>query len=239
MRLLSHTLGIFINPNKAWQAIRADRHSFIQVFFSHVPFLALIPCVAGYIGVTWVGFTVGTHSAKLTALSGLTLVVATYFAILAGVYLFGEFINWMAKSFGVKGDMDSHHYEGTALAVFVTAPIFVSGITLLYPHVWLNVGVTMLAICYAIYLLFAGIPVLMRMSREQAFIYSCSVVTVGLVMLVSVLIGSVILWSLGVGPVYQHDYVATDKPATALSGTAVAGSPAFQRCSRGTKSRAV
>lgn len=204
MRLLGHTIGIFTHPDKTWKAIRADRHSYLQVFFTHVPILALIPVIAGYIGVTYVGFELGGHLTKLTPQSAGILALVTYIAMVVGVYLLGEFINWMAKSYGVEGDEPTRHYEGTALATFVTTPIFLASIVLIYPHLWLTVAAVGLAGCYSIYLLFEGIPILMNMNRERAFLYACAVVTVALVMMVTVMIVSVILWSLGVGPVYQY-----------------------------------
>lgn len=206
MKLLSHTIGIFTNPDKEWQAIRADKHSFVQVFLSHVPILALIPCVAAFIGVTKVGFTLGGHVAKLTPASAGMLAVVTYIALLAGIYLVGEFINWMAKAYGVEDDEPTRHYEGTALAVFVTTPVLLAGIVMLYPHLWLVVTVMGLAAVYSVYLLYEGIPILMNMSKDRAFMYASAVLTVGLVMMVTVMICSVIIWTMGVGPVYQHHY---------------------------------
>ncbi|WP_226665796.1 Yip1 family protein [Microbulbifer aggregans] len=206
MKLLSHTIGIFTNPDREWKAIRSDRHSFLQVFFSHVPILALIPCIAGYIGVTVFGFKLGGHAAKLTPTSAASLALATYIALLVGIYLLGEFINWMAKAYGVEGDEPTRHYEGTALAVFVTTPVLLAGIVLLYPHLWLVVTVMGLAGAYAVYLIYEGIPILMNMSKERAFLYAGAVLTVGLVMMVTMLVTSVIVWTMGVGPVYQHAY---------------------------------
>ncbi|AQQ68513.1 Yip1 family protein [Microbulbifer agarilyticus] len=204
MRLLSHTIGIFTNPDKEWQAIRSDKHSFVQVFLSHVPILALIPVISAYIGVTQVGFSVGDNVQKLTPGSALSLAVITYFSLLFGVYIFGEFINWMAKSFKVEGDEETRHYEGTALAVFVTTPIFLVGFIGLYPNLWLNAAVTLAATAYSVYLIYEGIPILMNIDKERAFVYASSVITVGLVLLVTVRIGTVILWSMGIGPVYQN-----------------------------------
>ncbi|WP_250464443.1 Yip1 family protein [Microbulbifer litoralis] len=204
MRLLSHTIGIFTNPDKEWEAIRADRHSFLQVYLSHVPILALIPSVAAYIGVTRVGFELGGHLSRLTPNSAAVLAVVMYFAILLGVYLLGEFINWMARSYGVEDDEATRHYEGTALAVFVTTPIFIASLILLYPHVWLAVAVIGLAGIYSVYLIYEGIPILMNMGKERAFLYAGAVITVALVMMVTVMVGSVILWTMGIGPVYQH-----------------------------------
>lgn len=204
MRLLSHTIGIFTNPDKEWKAIRADRDSFVQVFLSHVPFLALIPCIAGYIGVTRFGFQIGDRLVKLTPGSAAALSIVTYVSLVVGVYLFGEFINWMARSYGVEDEEPRRHYEGTALAVFVTTPIFLAGIVSIYPNLWLNAAVTGLAGIYSVYLIYEGIPILMNINKERAFMYAGAVITVGLVLLVGVRIGAVILWSMGIGPVYQH-----------------------------------
>ena len=203
MALLDHTLGILLHPDSEWKAIRNERHSFFQVFLSHVPLLALIPVLATYYGVTQVGWVIGGgERVWLTAESAMTLCAMTYFAFLLGVYAFGEFINWMAKTYGVGDSDERRHYEGTALAVYVTVPVFLAGIVAVYPDIWLNAFVTLAAASYSVYLIYEGIPILMNIPKERAFMYATSVVTVGLVMMVVVRIGSVLLWSFGVGPVY-------------------------------------
>lgn len=205
MALLQHTLGIFLHPDSEWKSIRNEKkeHSFKQVFISHVPLLALIPSVSFFIGVTQVGWSIGSQEPiKLTLMSALELCGLTYFALLFGVYALGEFINWMAKTYGVKDPEEERHYEGTALAVYVTTPVFLVGIFGLYPDLWLNAAATMIAGAYAVYLVYEGIPILMNISKEQAFMFATSVVTIGLVLMVIVRVGSVMLWSLGVGPVY-------------------------------------
>ena len=203
MAILQHTLGILLHPDSEWKAIRNERHSFLQVFVSHVPILALIPCVSFYYGVTQVGWSIGGGDpVKLTAESALSLCVLTYIAMLLGVLVLGEFINWMAKTYGVTDDAETRHYEGTALAVYITVPVFLVGIFGVYPEMWLYATVTVLAGCYSVYLVYEGIPILMNISKERAFMYASSVVTVGLVLLVVVRVGSVILWGIGFGPVY-------------------------------------
>ncbi len=203
MAILEHTLGIMLHPDSEWKAIRNERHSFLQVFVSHVPFLALIPAVAAYFGVTQVGWTVGGgEPVKLTSNSALSLCVLTYVAMLLGVYVLGEFINWMSKTYGVGDSEEKRHYEGTALAVYVTTPIFLAGVVHAYPDMWINAVVLLAAAAYAVYLVYEGIPILMNISSDRAFMYASSVVTVVLVMVVVVRVGSVILWGLGIGPQY-------------------------------------
>lgn len=205
MAMLQHTLGVFINPDREWQRIRNERHSFIRVFLVHTPLLALIPVIAAYFGVTQVGWSVGNGGVvKLTAESALLLCAGAYIAQLAAVYILGEYINWMSRSFGVTGDESQRHYEGTALAVYSSTPMMLAGIVLIYPQLWVVASVFILAACYSVYLIYEGIPILMNIPKERGFIYASSVITVGLVLAVVVLVATVIVWGAGFGPIYTN-----------------------------------
>ena len=203
MAFLDHTIGIMTQPASEWKLIREDKASFKQVFLSHVPFLALIPAIASFVGVTQVGWSVGDGApVKLTMSSAISLCVLTYFALLGGVYILGEFINWMSKTYGVQGPEDRIHYDGTALAVYVTTPLMLAGIFMLYPALWLNAIVLTLAGAYSVYLIYEGIPILMKLDKDRSFMYASSVVTVGLVLMVTAMISTVLIWGMGVGPVF-------------------------------------
>ena len=203
MAMLQHTLGVFLNPDREWQRIRSERHSFMRVFMVHTPLLALVPVIAGYFGVTQVGWSIGNGGiVKLTAESALMLCIGAYLAQLLAVYILGEYINWMSRSFGVPDDIPQRHYEGTALAVYSSAPMMLAGIVLLYPQLWVVAGVFIVAACYSIYLIYEGIPILMNIPKERGFIYASSVITVSLVLFLVVLVVTVLVWGIGVGPVY-------------------------------------
>lgn len=203
MAILDHTLGIFLHPDAEWKAIRNEKTSFQQVFLSHVPFLAIIPCVAAFFGVTKVGWTVGDgETIRLEMFSALSFCVLAYFAFLAGVYIFGEFVNWMSKTYGVRDSKERRHYEGTALAVYVTTPLFLAGASIAYPEPWFVMSAIVIAGTYAVYLVYEGTPILMNIDKDRAFMYSSSIVTIGLVLLVTVMISTVLIWGMGMGPVY-------------------------------------
>ncbi len=205
MAMLQHTLGVFINPDREWQRIRNERHSFIRVFLVHTPLLALIPAIAAYFGVTQIGWSVGNGGVvKLTVQSALWLCLGAYVAQLVAVYILGEYINWMSRSFGVADDAHQRHYEGTALAVYSSAPMMLAGIILLYPQLWVVASVFIVAACYSVYLIYEGIPILMNIPKERGFIYASSVITVGLVLAVVVLVATVIVWGSGFGPIYTN-----------------------------------
>ena len=203
MALLDHTLGIMTHPDEEWAAIKKQKSSFRQVFLSHVPFLAAIPAVAYFFGLTQVGWTIGDGAAvKLTVNSALSLCALTYVALLAGVYILGEFINWMAKTYGVDGSEERRHYAGTAMAVYITTPLMLAGAVTAYPMLWLDAIVIMAAATYSVYLIYEGVPILMSLDKDRAFMYSSSIVTVGLVLMVTAMIATVIIWGMGLGPVF-------------------------------------
>ena len=87
-------------------------------------------------------------------------------------------------------------------AAYTATPLFIGGLAALYPNLWLAMAVGTAAICYTVYLLYVGIPTFMGIPNDEGFMFSSSVLAVGLVVLVAMIACSVILWGFGVGPVY-------------------------------------
>lgn len=203
MTVLQHSYGIMIHPSSEWQIVREEKSSFKQLFVGHVPFLALIPAIASFVGVTQIGWSFGdSEPVRLTINSALSLSALTYVALLIGVFVFGEFINWMARTYGVSEPEEQRHHAGTALAVCATTPLFLAGVFLIVPNLWLNAAAMMVAGAYSLYLIFKGLPVLMNIDKDRAQMYAYSIITVGMVMMVTTLIGTVLVWGMGIGPVY-------------------------------------
>ncbi|WP_188150009.1 Yip1 family protein [Teredinibacter waterburyi] len=203
MAILQHTFGIMTNPAAEWLLIRNENSSFKQVFLGHVPILALIPAISAFYGVTQVGWSVGSADpVKLSVDSAVALCVLTYVALMVGVFVFGEFINWMSRTYGVSDTEERRHHAGTALAVCVTTPLFLVGIFNVVPSIWVNAAAMLVAGSYSVYLIYEGLPVVMNINKERAFMYASSVITVGLVLMVTAMIGTVLVWGMGVGPVY-------------------------------------
>lgn len=203
MGFFQHTFGILFKPEVEWRAIRDQQKSSIQVYVTHVPFLALIPVLCAYYGVTEVGWRVADGSpVRLTGSSALALCALSYVALLVSIFTLGEFINWMSKTYGAASSPERRHYESMALAVYASAPFLLAGVANLYPDLWLVASMMGLAGCYAIYLMYRGMPILMGIPEDRAFMYVTSVVTVALVLIVSTMIVTVVVWGMGIGPVY-------------------------------------
>jgi hypothetical protein len=194
---LSHVWGLMTAPEQEWKAIKKERCTIGKCYCSHVLLLALIPAVAGYIGTTMVGWQVTSREVhRLTPDSALTIAILFYITMLVAVFTIGKLIHWMGQTYGSRQPLA----QCIALAAYTATPLFLIGVMLLYPLLWLNLLLGLPALAYSVYLLYSGVPVMMGVSKERGFLFASAVLAVGLVVLVGVLAASVILWGVGLGP---------------------------------------
>jgi len=197
--LLSHVWGLLSNPEKEWKSIRKENCTIGKCYCSHVLVLAAIPPVAGYFGTTQVGWQVVSREvSKLTPESALWIGMLSYLTILMAVITIGKLIHWMGKTYGSRQTLP----QCIALAAYTATPLFLSGVMLLYPMLWLNLLLGLPVLAYTVYLLYTGVPIIMGITKDRGFLFSSAVLAVGLVALVAVLAATVILWDIGAGPVF-------------------------------------
>lgn len=198
--ILDHVWGLLSNPRREWETIRDEPCSIGKCYVSHTIILAALPPICAFFGATQVGWSSGiSPTVKLTAGSALQIAIAFYLAMLIGVYLMGRTMHWMATTYGSKPELE----RCVMLAAYTATPLFLAGVIALYPLLWLNMLVGLAALAYTIYLLYTGVPIVMRISNEQGFLFSSAVLTVGMVVLVGMLAVTVLLWGLGIGPSFM------------------------------------
>ncbi|WDE03569.1 YIP1 family protein [Thalassomonas viridans] len=197
--ILNHIWGLYAHPREEWQTIE-KRHESLMYSLVHILTVALIPSICGYYAAAHIGWTIGAGDPiKLTQTSAAVMAVAMYFALIAGVFCLAYLIHWMAKTF----DSTPNFTQSLELAAYTATPLLMVGVVALVPILWVMVLAVMVAMCYSVYLLYSGVPIMMNIPEEKGFIYSSSVVTCGLVMLVAMMATTVILWSMGLGPQYM------------------------------------
>jgi len=197
--ILGHVWGLFSHPEAEWKSIRKENCTIGRCYCSHVLLLAAIPPIAGYIGTTQVGWQIVTSEVhRLTHQSALWIAILSYLTILVAVFTIGKMIHWMGQTYGTKQTLP----QCIALAAYTATPLFLIGIMLLYPVLWLNLLIGLVALAYTVYLLYLGVPIVMGVTKERGFLFSSAVLAVGLVALVAVLAATVILWDIGIGPAF-------------------------------------
>lgn len=197
--MINHVWGLFAHPGQEWQEITGEERNVGHLHLGEVMALAAIPAISAFIGTTQVGWSIGGgEPVKLTEGSALQLTLLSYLAMLAGVAVMGGFIHWMSRTYDASPTL----VQCIVFAAYTATPLFVGGLAALYPHIWLGMIVGTAAICYTTYLLYVGLPTFMNIPSDEGFLFSSSVLAVGLVVLVAILALSVIMWGMGVGPIY-------------------------------------
>lgn len=198
--MIQHVVGLFTHPDREWHQIRNEQaHSIGQSYLGHTLLLAAIPAVSAFFGTTRIGWTMGTSApVQLTTSTAMSMALLSYLAMLGGVAIMGAFIHWMARTY----NRDPSIARCVEFATYTATPLFIGGLAALYPHLWLGMLAGAMAICYTTYLLFVGLPTFMGVASDEGFLFASSVLAVGLVVLVTIMAFTVIIWGLGMGPVY-------------------------------------
>jgi hypothetical protein len=196
--ILNHIWGLYAHPKDEWQTIE-KRHESLMYSLMHILVVALIPSICGYYAAAHIGWTIGVgEPIKVSQSSAQIMAVAMYVALVSGVFALAYLIKWMAKTFDSKPSF----IQCLVLAAYTATPMLMVGITTLFPVLWFVALAGLAAVSYSIYLLYSGVPIMMNIPEEKGFIYSSSVVTCGLVLLVAIMAFSAIMWTMGFGPEY-------------------------------------
>jgi len=186
--LFKHFCHVY-NPKECLQ--NADREpAQITDILLHVAVLSLIPTVCSYIATVYIGWDLGIGTPFMMAQDKAVIAALfAFFSLNIAVYALGYAICWFSKTFDLKPEP----LHCTELAVFSSLPLFLLGFVALYPVLYINVLVGLVAMSASVYLLYIGIPIFMHIPEEEGFVYSTWVITTGLVMLV-VFLGAAIFF---------------------------------------------
>ena len=198
--MFHHSLGIMTKPSAAWRRL-AQLDDTSQALMLLYPLVwAILPAYAWYVGTTHVGWTVGTGRdvIRLTDESARLISFLFYGGMVSCVVAIGYFIHWMSETYGAK----SSFIKGILIASVCATPLFIAGAVGFYPILWLDMLIGVLAVCWSTYLLYNGIPIVMKIPESRGFLFASAVIGVSLVMLVCLLVATTLLWDWGAMPAF-------------------------------------
>ncbi len=196
---MNHLFGILFSPRSTWEAIRDEEDSVLMTYLKFVIPIALLPPIAWYYGSVEVGWELGDRVIKLTSASAMQIMVLFYIAMLIGTGFLGMMVHWMSETYEADTSTAS---KGVQIAAYTLAPMFVCGAIGFYPMLWIDMLLGCAAAAYAVYLLYIGVPIVMRIPSERGFLFASAMVAVGLVGCAALLGATVILWEMGAMPVF-------------------------------------
>lgn len=198
--MIQHTFGLLVKPSSQWKTIKELSDSSFKTLLIYPWVMAIIPAVAWYYGTTNVGWTVGDHGdvIKLTKESAMQICILFYLTQVICLSAIGYFIHWMSDTYGAESSIA----KGIIIASLAATPMFIAGAVGFYPILWLDMLVGIVAVCWAVYLMYLGIPIVMDIPEERGFLFSSAVMGVAMVLLICLMVGAVILWDFGAAPAF-------------------------------------
>lgn len=195
--MMTHLFGILFSPSEEWKKIRDVDCTVGKCFYGYVFIMAAIAPVSGYFGTTQFGWQIGAREAvKLSPDSALTIAIAYYLVMLVAVFSMGLMIHWMGKTYKAEQSLS----RCIRLAAFTVTPLFLVGIVELFPILWLNFVIGLPALALSVRLLYIGLPIMMEIDGERGFLFSSSILAVGMVTLIVIMVATAILWFNGFAP---------------------------------------
>lgn len=174
MNLVERVQAILLKPKATWPEIDAEPADAASLYKNYVMILALIPALASFIGLSLIGVGVFGVSFRVPLASGLANMIVGYVLSLVMVFVLALIIDAMAPTFeGSRSQIGA-----LKLSAYASTAAFVGGVFSLLPS--LSV-LGALAALYGIYLLYTGLPVLMKCPPDKAIAYTAVVVVCAIV----------------------------------------------------------
>src|SRR6185503_8243235 len=162
MAIVERIKGIILKPSTEWDTIAAEEATTGGLFKGYVLPLAAIGPIAGFVGNSVIGRSipfVGTF--RLPMSTGLSVAISSYVMMLIGVFVLSLIINALAPRYG--GEKNAT--QALKLAVYSYTPVWVAAAF----QVVTMLGLLALAGgLYGLYVLYLGLPKLMKCPKERA-----------------------------------------------------------------------
>ncbi len=182
MNLVDRVQAILLKPKDTWAVIVGEGGDVPSIYKNYLVYLAAIPAVATFIGLSLVGAGAFGVSFRVPILTGLVNMVVGFVLSLAMIYVLSLIANALAPTF--KGEKNA--LNAFKLVAYGSTAGLVGGVFNLLPALSM-LGV--LTALYSIYLIYTGIPVLMKAPEDKALGYTAVLIVCGIV--AAVIVGAV------------------------------------------------
>lgn len=182
--LVARAKAILLTPKDEWPRIDAEQSSIGDIYRRHVIPLAAIGPVAGFIGGQVFGLGGFGITYRPPLMAGLVGAIIGYVVALAMVYLLALIIDFLAPNFGAT----KNQTQAFKAAAYAGTAGWVAAVFGLIPTLGI---LALLGSIYGLYLLYLGLPVVMKAPTDKAAAYTGVVVVAAIVL--SLIAGAVLL----------------------------------------------
>lgn len=179
--LVARVKGILLQPKSEWLKIDGEFATTKSLFTRYAMILAAIGPVCSLLG----GQLMPIMGVKLSIVGAIVVALVSYGMSLLGVFLLGLIINALAPNFGGT----ANRVQAMKLAVYSWTAAWLAGVFGLIPML----GILAILGLYSFYLLFVGLPILMKVPEDKKVGYFIVTVIAGVVMyfIISAIVGAI------------------------------------------------
>ena len=206
-KIIERVKLILTSPNTEWNTIDTEQTSAKELYIGYILILAAITPIAGFLKMSIFGIKIpfmGRYRLGIGA--SLTNMVLTYAFTLAGVYIMALIVDMLAPSFGGS----KNQIQALKTVTYAYTAAWIAGIAQLIP--WLGILILLAGGLYSIYLLYLGLPVMMKCPKGKSAGYTA--VSIVVVVIISFAISAVVGGITGV-----HMRGAMTSPQTGMQGS--------------------
>jgi hypothetical protein len=164
--LIDRIKNIILTPKTEWPVIEAESTTIAQLYKGYVIPLAAFSALMSFVRMSLIGI----GFSRVPVLTGLAYALVSFVFALLGLYVVGWVIDMLAPTF--SGQRDRRQALKTAAYAFT--PGAIGAIFVLLGG--LGSLLHLAAAIWGIYVLYLGLPVLMRSPREKAAGYMAAVI---------------------------------------------------------------
>ena len=169
--IVERVKNICISPDAEWTVIDGESATTSGLITGYVVPLAAVSAVAGFIGRSVIGVTLpfvgGTY--RVPFVSGLVAAVLSVALTAVGVVVCAYVIDALAPTFGAQ----KNQAQAMKVAAYAPTASWVAGILQIIPALGV---LALLGAIYSLYVLYLGLPRLMKAPSDKAIGYTVAVV---------------------------------------------------------------
>jgi hypothetical protein len=173
MDLVSRVKGILLDPKAEWQVIEREPTDTGALLKGYVAILAAIPAVCGFLGTSIIGIA----GYRTPFLFGIVSAIVGYLITFVGVYVMAFVVDVLAEKFGGRRG----YANAFKIAVYTPTAAWLASVFTAIPVLAVLAALGL----YSFYLLYTGLPILMKVPEDNVLGY-----------FLAVLVCAIIVWAL-------------------------------------------
>jgi hypothetical protein len=174
--LIARVQRMLMSPNTEWDSIDGEGADVAKIYQSYILPLVGLSAIAQFLAVLIVGggFVLALKAAVFSFVLGAAM-----------VYVVALIIDGLAPQFGAKSEFG----QAFKVAAYSPTASWVGGIFVIIP--FLGGLIALIGALYSLYLLYLGLPKLMKPAADKAMIYTLAVI--GVMIVIGIVVAFVVM----------------------------------------------